>query len=299
MNDPIETKKYTIEFFRFSFPNEEEAKGFIAWLEGVSQSKLAPSREVSGYTREVWDIQKRGTHSASFSGQFRKFRTKDLPEVGSAGEKAAALELAENQGLVERNFFVYYPEQQIIGWCRNSHGSTVNQLCRFLSEVISGRVEASPLIEPDAIKRLMKNEVTLKKITFTVPRPTAPDMYSSNDFTQSTLQMMAQADADTMHISMGVSSRRGDSKGRLKQTLKLVLQECVSLGATTAKATVWEDNVEHPIDLIADRISSIQEIETNAKYPPSATMYGAIDDALQECRGPIDEYFGQMEDAIT
>lgn len=299
MSDPVELKKYTIDFFKLSFQKSDGARAFVDWCESVIQKSSSPSLRVSGYTREVWEMGKRGKKEINYAGQFRKFRTSDLPEVGSAGEQAAALELAENQGLVERNFFVYYPKRQIIGWCRNFHGSTVNQLCRFLSEIAQDKISAGPLIEPDAMRRLMRNGVSLKRVVLTVPRPTAPDMYAQNDFTKSTLKMMSDVQADSMHISMGIDSRRGDSKGYLLNSLKAAMSEALTLGASTAKATVWEDGAEHPIDLIADRIFSTQEIETNAKYPPSGTMYKAIDDAIHECRGPIDEYFGQLGESVS
>lgn len=296
----LQDKKYTIDFFQISLQPTANTPSVEKGLELVTRSKTSSALSIGGYTREIWKPQARkNSDGTSYAGQFRKFRTDDLPEIGSAGEDASEIELDEDEGLVERNFFVFYPKNQILGWCRNSHGNTPNQFARFLSSLWLTKVEAGPLLQPDAAKRLMHRGVELKRIKLVIPRPANPDMYDSNEFNRQLMAMMSGANADSIHLEMGIDARRIDSAGTLAKRLKTALKQAASLGASSARAVVYDDGFEHPIDLIADRIFSVQEIETNAKYPPAGTMYNAIDSALHECKGQLNEYFGSDENSVT
>lgn len=85
---------------------------------------------------------------------------------------------------------------------------------------------------------------------------------------------------------------------RLTGAIKQTLRNLHALGATTAKATVIEDGLQHTIDLIADRVSSRQRTETDGR-PPAETMYGLIDNAREECSEAIDGYFGAVDNALA
>jgi hypothetical protein len=302
MVDALQDKVYHIDFFQMSLQSTADIpsveSGFMDIVDDDGETTQALS--VAGYTREIWKMVKRGRGAgATYAGQFRKFRTSDLPEIGAAGEDAEEIELEADQGLVEKNFFVFYPRRQILAWCRNTHGNTAAQFARFLGEMWSTTVIAGPVLEPDAARRLMSRDITLKRIKLVIPRPANPEMYDDDEFTRGLMQMMNGADADSIHIEMGVDMRRADTSGHLSSRLKTALAHAANLGATSARADVYDEGIEHPIDLIADRVSSSQVVETNAKYPPSGTMYGAIDTAMEECQGQIDEYFGSLDDTVS
>lgn len=300
MADGVQDKKYTIDFFQLSLQPTSSIPSVEKGFELIAGAKKSSPLSIGGYTREIWKpLARKHRDGPCFAGQFRKFRTDDLPEIGSTGEDASEIELEDDEGLVERNFFVFYPKHQVLGWCRNSHGNTPNQFARFLSSLWSTKVEAGPLLQPDAAKRLMRRGVELKKIKLVIPRPANPDMYDSNEFNRELMALMSDAHADSIHLEMGIDARRADTAGTLTSRLKTALKQAASLGASSARAVVYDDGIEHPIDLIADRIFSVQEIETNAKYPPAGTMYTAIDSALHECKGQLNEYFGSDEESLT
>lgn len=300
MADGVQDKKYTIDFFQLSLQPTSSIPSVGKGLEIIAGAKKSSPLSIGGYTREIWKpLVRKHTDGPCFAGQFRKFRTDDLPEIGSTGEDASEIELDDDEGLVERNFFIFYPKHQVLAWCRNSHGNTPNQFARFLSSLWSTKVEAGPILQPDAAKRLMRRGVELKKIKLVIPRPANPDMYDANEFNRELMAMMSGANADSIHLEMGIDARRMDTAGSLTSRLKTALKQAANLGASSARAVVYDDGIEHPIDLIADRVFSVQEIETNAKYPPAGTMYTAIDSALHECKGQLNEYFGSDEESIT
>lgn len=299
MSQSLQSKRYTIDFFQVSHTATPHVPTVMAGFEQLLGA-LGVVHSIAGYTREVWQpINRCGPDPRSVAGQFRKFRTSDLPEIGAAGQDSAELELAENQGLIERNFFVYYEDRQLLGWCRNGHGNTVSQFANFLSACWGTKVQAGPILQPDAAKRLMRNGIELKAIEVTLPRPTNPEFYPEEDFSKEMVEMLRRSGADTIHLTLGINTRRSDTGGSLASRWKHALAEVTGMGASTARAVVYDDGIEHPIDLIADRVVSYQDIETNARFPPSGTMYEAIDAAREECKGSIYDYFSSMDEAVT
>lgn len=295
------SRDYKIEFFQLNFMpngNFESLPSIFAAISDADNNECPSSQSQGGYTREIWGLRT-DRFPSTVCGQFRKFRTTDIPEIGSVGELAHEIELEDNQGIIERNFFVFYEENNLIAWHKNSHSSSINQFAKFLSTVSGSRIRALPVIQGDAIERLMSGDVTLKKIELSIPRPTNPDLYPDDDFGTNIIEMMNSTNTDSLKLSMGVDLRRADTEGQLVNRLKRTIRAFSAFGATTAKALVIEDGIEYPIDLIADRVISIQRVETDAHFPPSLTMYGIIDTAKAECQEELDAYFGSVEAALN
>ena len=298
MTEPLVARRYTIDFFQLAHVATTEVPTIEDGFKIILDEEIEPILVSNGYTRDLWTLQVR-SRPKSYAGQFRKFRTNDLPEIGTAGGSAAQLALSDKEGVVEKNFFVYYKEHQILGWHRNGHASSAKQLATFLSSLWGTKVTIDPVLQPDAVKRLLRGDIDLKKVELTIPRPTSRDLYPDDDYGKGILELLNRSGADSLQLTLGIDTRRKDTEGKLTSQWKRALSEFTSMGATTARAIVYDDGVEHPIDLIADRVVSYQDIETNALFPPSGTMYAAIDKAREECKGAINEYFGAVEAALT
>ncbi|QWT40135.1 DUF6731 family protein [Dickeya dadantii] len=290
-------REYRIDFFQLSVLPTHEIEDSVDVFQKIIDGVFDTAINQSGYTREIWSLRRRRSGNA-IDGQFRKFRTTDIPEIGQIGMQAQEIELGDNDGLIEKNFFVFYLENNILAWHRNSHSNSPLQFSRFLSSISDSKVTVDPILQADAVQRLMSGNITLKKIEFTIPRPTNPELYPDDDYGRGIIDLMNNTNADSLKLSMGVDLRRADSEGSMTNRLKQTLRNLVHSGATTARATVFENGIEYPIDLIADRVFSIQQVETNTNFPPNLTMYNLIDSAKQECQESLDAYFGAMGEGL-
>lgn len=288
--------KHKIDFYVLSLTPTATyptvAAGFDAIRTGTV-GKVVDER--GGYTRELHGLGLR-PNGSSFGAILRKFRTEDLPSICTVGGEPTDITLNDDEGIIEQNHFVFYKQNNLVGWQINGHGSHPNRLAIFLSKLWHTRVEITPVIQPDAVRRLMEGEVELKKISVSIPRPTNPDLYRNDDFGHTILTAMSEAGADSLHLEMGVDLRRSPDS-RLAQPLKKTMQLLRSLVATTAKAQVIEDGYQHTIDLVADRVSSYQEPESEGRLP-AESMYQLIENASDECSEAIREYFGTVEQAL-
>lgn len=290
------SKYYRIDFYQISLiPTADIAApsaGFQAFIDGAVDSTYRDG----GYTREIYGLDVRSS-GRSIGGRLRKFRTTDLPEIGGFGADSAEIVLGTGEGLIEQNFFVWYRQHNVIAWHVNGHASPPTQLAALLSHTWGTQVYIDPIIQTEALQRLLAGNVEVKKLKVSVARPTNPALFPNDVFTPALLGIMSQSDADAIHLEMGVNLRL-NPEGSLAVGVKQLLQNLVSIGATTARAIVEEDGITHPIDLIADRVSTTVVSASNSRFPLPATMYQLIDGAQQECQGAIDDYFSSVGPAI-
>ncbi|MDT3530256.1 DUF6731 family protein [Stenotrophomonas pavanii] len=282
--------KYKIEFYEAeivatgSMPDMPSAMGSLM---ATTMSKVF---EDSGITREVFDIEQR---AGRFTGSLRKFRHHDLPEIGTPGFAAHEIDLNDDQGLIEKNFWALYESHSIVLWHANGNANSAKQFERTLTHLLGTRVHLTPLIRQDALRRLMDGSLVLKSLEVSVPRPRNTSFYPEDEWNQSIMNAMAAAEGDRIKVTI-TSDSRIDKNAHLANRMKNALAELVrGRSASTVKAVVQEDGMIHPIDLLADRLISTQEIEHDGRYPNKEGMYGAFDAAFQEEQESIVDVLGE------
>ncbi|WMJ68824.1 MULTISPECIES: hypothetical protein [Stenotrophomonas] len=260
----------------------------------LSESEDDNSAQVGAFTRDLWRLR-RNRRPTGWFGQFRKFREGDLPLVGAPGEEGEELAIAEDKGLIEKNFFLVCAPHDILLWHVNGHANTPNQFTQFLSELVGARVVADPIVQPNAMRRLMRGGVELRKVHMRVARPTNPEWYPNDDFSREIIDLLAKGGGDSLTLQSSVDGRLAPTnQTELAGRWKRAIRELVGDGlATSARVEVLEDGVDYPIDLIADRLLSHITVEHDGRYAPTETMLQALADAWADIRGSVDEIFGE------
>ena len=280
---------YRIEFFELAATATPDVPNAFRALTDLAHAPV-PAIEIGAYMRELWELK---LDTRVVRGQFRKFRMTDLPEIGRLGGEAEQMHLAENQGLIEKNYFALYKRHSLLAWHTNGHGNTPTQFAKMLSKALGTSVEANPLIQANGLKRLMRGDVVVRSLELSIPRPRDTEYYPDEVFSQHLFDAMGEADGDRIRVSI-TTDGRVSARPQLGTRVKRALKELVSdQAASTARIQAIEDGIEHPIDLIADRITSTQEIEHEGRYPSPNAIYGAIDNALDEEQAAIDAVLGR------
>lgn len=284
------SKRFRFDFYQLTVTPDasisEVGDGFSGSLSGAFQSNC----HHHGYIRELHDLT--ATPSV-WHGQFRKYRDADLPQIGKIGGAPSNIPLQDDEGLIEVNAFMYFKKFNILIWSVNGHGSHPDKFASCLSDLWGVKVHVSPLIEPDCMKRLMRNSVEIKKIIVTVPRPSNPDLFEENNVSETMMNLMKNTNSDHFKLELGVNLRSKDA-GSLRGDIKLAVKEFIAAGATKAEVVIDEHGCNEPIDLIAQRISSTRQLATSSRYLPAATMYTMLKDVYDEKQGVIDELCGSL-----
>lgn len=285
--------RYRIDVFQLNTVATSDISSVLDILQVLSEGDN-PTLTLNGHTRDIWKLC-RGKRTGAWFGQFRKFRKGDFPLVGAPGEEGEEIEIAENKGLIEKNFFLVMPTHNVLLWHVNGHANTPNQFAKFLSELGGSRVTADPIIQRDAMRRLMQGSVDVRKVQVRVARPTDPSWYPSEDFSREIINLLAQGGGDALTIQVGVDGRLSPSnQHELESRWKRALRELVGDGvATSARVEVVEDGIEHPIDLIADRLVCYEDVEHDGRYAPKESMLSALLAAWEEVEPTVIEIFGE------
>lgn len=282
--------KYRIEFYEAEIVATGSLTDMTSALLSLTAANAQTVFQDSGITRELFGLEQR---SGKIVGSLRKFRTHDLPEIGAIGVAAHEIDLEDNQGLIEKNFWTFYEGYSIVLWHANGNANSAKQFERTLTSLLGTRVHLTPIVRHDALRRLMDGSLVLKSLEVSLPRPRNTSFYPQDTWNQSIMNAMAAADGDRIKVTV-TSDSRISKAAHLNERMKNALAELVrDRAASTVKAVVQEDGMIHPIDLLADRLISTQEIEHDGRYPNREGMYGAFDAALEEERQSIVEVFGE------
>jgi len=285
------THTYRIEFYELTVKPTPEYGNTFAALQSLAARTDPLCVEWGGITRELW---KPALSGVAIRGSLRKFRMSDLPEIGSVGGSSRELQLEEDQGLVEKNFFTLYRQQSLLAWHTNGHANRPEHLARVLAELLGTEVLANPLIQSDALRRLLRGEVEVRSMELSIPRPKDPSYYPENEFNKSLFSALAAADGDRIAVRVTTDARINAqprlTTGLVKSALKEIMVDDL---ASTARVNVNEDGIEHPIDLIADRLLAFAEIEHDGRYPPQQAIFNAFDAARREEQEAIHACLGK------
>ena len=94
----------------------------------------------------------------------------------------------------------------------------------------------------------------------------------------------------------GPGSRGNSFPEKTKRAIKELVE---GDHATKAQVEIEEGGQILPIDLLADSVSSQQDVEMDGRYPITDSMFNAMESARREQRAELDQYFGTDAEALT
>ncbi len=119
---------------------------------------------------------------------------------------------------------------------------------------------------------------TLVEIEAKIPKPTNPQLLpQADDFSQRALDLLNLSDADNLTFKVGIDQRYAGMNRRLANWLKNSVRTISQYDPQKLTAKIDENGVVSPIDLLADRIKSIQKVEATGRYISRDALYQAIE----------------------
>lgn len=273
------SRKYKVGFFVGKVGADGKAdKVSIILSKLASRSK----RPIYGAGTRSDKYEIRNLHSfndgASLAGVFAKIRLSDLPHVGQAGGPERELELAEKEGLIEKNHFLYFRRYELLVYQSNRSGGSEQRMAEYLSSAANEVVTFDPVLQPEPMKRLMRGDLKITSIEVSFARPTNADWYPKDRWGGDLMRLLSNAEGARLHLSVHANGYgRRSMQNHLRDTLKRTMREIVNhADARVARVMVDDDEHEHPIDLIADRIRDSVEVPMSGRYPVTAKMFAAL-----------------------
>lgn len=293
---PFETQKdIKIGFFTESVAEDSELSfgGFLKHHAEANNNATAPLWIEGRHSFEVRGIEEQADGNM-IHGVFAKFRTDQIPHAGQAGGVERELDLGRDEGLIEKNHFIYRKSDSLLIYEQNGHGSRPAKLAKYVTSLVGETLTFDPVLQHDAVERLMRGNAHVRSMRVSFARPTNPEMYPDDDWSRGLLENLSQVGGSSVALMITTDSRSDDEEKRaLADRIKDSAAAFMRSGyARSVRVNVEEDGVEHPIDLMADRIVSPQSVAMAGKYPLKESIYAALNSAFEDERDTIYEVIG-------
>lgn len=126
-----ETKHYRIDFFTGHVTADENQGRLADVLDALIARAACPAWKRGGYAYELRDLLLTGQ---VYRGVLAKLRSDQLPHAGQLGGVERELDLAEEEGLIEKNFFLYYSSRNLLVYQRNGNASRSQRFAEYLTD---------------------------------------------------------------------------------------------------------------------------------------------------------------------
>lgn len=296
------TGQNDIDFYQGDMALDAQAPTVWAILTKLATSSPVPCFVVGANGFEVRRLRL-NADGKSVHGEFAKIRQGEIPHAGAPGGTERELELEPDEGLVEKNFFYYFQERRLLLFQKNGNASTAARFASYLSFCCEESVSFNPVLQPDPLRRLLRGEVHARRIKLGLARPTNPGIIPSDIWSQEVLGVLQKAGGFSMALEIRGDGRSRDPEKRLlSDRIKSSVAELLDLGPLrSAVVTVADDDGAEVgvIDLVKDRLSSLQPVDKVGRYFVPESMYKALRMALEEKSSQLDEVFGFGGDSLA
>lgn len=224
-------------------------------------------------------------NGASFKGVLATVRD-DAPNIRKSDGKEEKIKLEKDEGVMEKNHFLYFKKNELLIWQQNTNASFVGKFSFYLSSICKKTVSFDDILTAESWKKLESGDI--RKFEFKVSRPKSDVEIKPTDWSQKSFDLMNGLNAN--NITITTAARRGET---LKAPAKAIIKNLLhSAEIKTLKVT---PEGQEPIDLLADRISTNISVKMEGKYPILDDIFNKLDVAKSQKQKELDEHFGERK----
>lgn len=260
--------------------------------EGLTTVKEIARRNYEIRTIEATDF--------GYRGVIGKYRGNDLPHAAVIGGEEREIELAPNENLLEKAYFHFYEDYQLLILQRNHFCVSSNNFAKYLSN--QGYVTSlNPVIESADLQWLMSGDnIQVRTARIAIARPRNPELFQNieHDFNNSIIKTLDGSGTAMLNLSLRGSAHSKDPDQRyLSSSFKRAIREMQATFDVRKCKILLEDQdnlITHPIDLVADRLFFNKEVNVERRYPHAFEMWQALSEARAEKSNELISYFGDL-----
>lgn len=292
-------KTYTIGFYTLAIPASANSPTLQQLFDAFIQNPPPHVPRTNGDEYEIRNLTRTRGARPAYYGEVARIRKTGLPHQGRAGGIEMPLALDPAHGLIEKNFFRWTPHRNLLLWQHNYNGSGAGLFRDLLKKITGLNVVLAHVVSREGIHRLMARGVELRALDLSIARPTNEDLYRGIPLTGELIDIFNVAGGDRISVSVRADGRARhptNLTSRVKNALRHIVQQPA---VKSAKVEIVEGDLIHPVDLVADRVTSEQTVELEGRYATATGMHAAFGRALREKQDDLDQYFGTGDAVIA
>lgn len=259
--------------------------GLFAQLHGRAVGGLCPPFNSNNLGYEIRELlsHNRGT---VYQGIFATIRD-DAPHIREAQGGERVIPLRDDEGILEKNHFIYYANQSVLAYQVNQRASHPTRFEDYLRAMAGAghTVSLDDMLTRDAWEKLRNGVVKEFDVTFDAPRD--PNAYDPTDFTAENMDTLDRSGASSMRVQLKASRGHQGLRQWVKQTARQLMRD-----DQVRKLQVKLDGEDSPIDMFADVIREKITVEMKGRYPNTRRTFEELEAAKRRAQAAIDAHFG-------
>jgi len=286
----MDSKRFKVRFY-VGQVGAAGGDGLVSAALDAMSTGGCPVTEIGNISYEIRGLL-RFNDGATFRGVFARFRSDDLPHVGTPGGGEHELDIEPDDGLLEKNYFLYFRQHQLLVYQENGNGSAVGRLGEYFTRFFGTTTVFQPVLQPDATRRLLRQDVEPMSLELSFARPTNTDWFPADDFSRELLALMNSARAPSVRLLLK-GGGRGSNRQPLSRRIKRSIVGLMGHADVKVARLVVDDNEgRHPIDLIADRLTHHIDVQMAGRYPVERSVFSGLMEAKDEHNDALEAIFG-------
>lgn len=286
----METKRFGVRFYngmRSANERQQKVSDLLNELATkTEQGEMSPRHHDAGQDYELRDLVSIND-GAVIMGVFAVLRD-DAPHIRQPDGSEEPIELDENAGIIEKNYFIYYRANEVLVYQINGRASHISKFEKYLTRCTGDvdTVSFGDILTLDAVERLRAGIV--KSLEFRMARPRNAALLNPEDWEHGAFNLLDGADATTISVKVSTRSRGNGLSDRLRGAIHRLIN-----GDTTRAVKVKLAGDEFPIDLLAECVKGRIEVEMHGLYPVPAYVFQALQAVKDRNQDMLDAFFGQ------
>lgn len=283
------TKVYRVRFFKVNVRSVDPddvltAPDLFLNIGRQAINGLCPNVPSDGLGFEIRDYV-RHNRGAVCQGVFATIRD-DAPHIREAQGSERAILLGNDEGILEKNHFIYYANQSVLVYQINMRASHPTRLESYLQTMagMGHAVTLDDMLTRDAWEKLRHGVVKQFDVTFDYPRD--PANYNPTDFSAENMRIMQAAEAARVRVVL--KATHGGGISRWARTTARELKRDPQVRRLSVKL----EGEDSPIDLFTEVIKDKITVPIQNGYPISNDTFQELEAAKRRAQASIDEHLG-------
>jgi len=236
-----------------------------------------------GCRYEIRELQPLGG-GASFRGVLAVVRD-DAPHIRAADGAEREIHLEDQEGVLEKNYFLFFRKHRLLVWQVNGRASHVMRFERYLSSLSPHSIAFDHVIDRNAMDRLRSGAIT--RIRVQVAMSKNAQAYDPHVWEGGIFQTMAGAGASTMQFELSTGRKKTGLTAAVKDAIHRLLDR-----AETRSIKVRMDGQQEFIDLVADCVTDKIQVNMIGLYPDPTDVFAQLAAAKDRQTVRLEAYYG-------
>lgn len=210
----------------------------------------------------------------------------DAPHIREADGGERPIELDDQEGILEKNYFLYYKDQCLLVWQVNGRASHISRFESYLSSYAGAIAQFNDILQEGAYDRLRNG--LIKSLRFRIAKRRNANAIDPHDWESDVFDLMGGVGGTVIEVK--VSTRRkgkGLTNGVTDAIHRMMNRDDVSA------LQVKIDGQTEPIDLFADRIFDRIEVQMLGHYPAPLDIIAQLAQAKDRQQQALEASLGK------